>query len=101
MKPLKLYKVETKAYPDMHVAARSNPQAAQIYSTWAASVGRPAGSFSVELVSSEDLVSGQQTQLQSLLAASTEGIAWFEEGNGWTIDSDGWTSFDLDEREER
>jgi hypothetical protein len=101
MKPLKLYKVETEAYPAMHVAARSNPQAAQIYSTWAASVGRPAGGFSVDLVLMEALVSEQQPQLQSLLEVSTEGIAWFEEAHGWSIDSGGWTSFDPTEREER
>jgi hypothetical protein len=93
MKPMKLYRIEPEAFPAMHVAAKSNQQAAQIYSTWEASVGRPGGSFSVELVSMDTLDSEQQAQLQSLLAESTEGIAWFEQGRGWSIDSDGWTSF--------
>lgn len=93
MKPLRLYRIEPEAYPTMHVAARSSEQAAQIFVTWEAATGRPSGSFSVELVSMEALDSEQQTQLQSLLAVSTEGIACFESGRGWSIDSDGWTSF--------
>jgi hypothetical protein len=97
MRPLKLYKIETQAFPAIHVAARSNQQAAHIYVTWEASVGRPAGSFSIELVSMDALHSEQQAQLQSLLAASTEGIAYFERDRGWSIDSDGWTSFESEE----
>jgi hypothetical protein len=101
MKPLRLFRIEPEAYPAMHVAARSNHQAAQIFVTWEASVGRPSGSFSVELVSMETLDSEQRSQLQSLLAVSTEGIACFERDRGWSIDSEGWTSFDTREHEER
>jgi hypothetical protein len=93
MKPLRLYRIDPETFPTMHVAARSNQQAAQIYVTWEASVGRERGSFSVELVSIEALDPEQHTQLQSLLSVSTEGIAYFEGGRGWSIDSDGWTSF--------
>jgi hypothetical protein len=83
----------------MHIAARSNKQAAQLYVTWEASVGRARDSFSVELVSLEALDSEQQIQLQSLLAVSTEGIAHFEKDRGWSIDSNGWTSFAPGEEE--
>lgn len=93
MNPLKLFRIEPEAFPAMHVAARTNQQAAHIFVTWEASVGRPAGSFSVELVSMEALDSDQQAQLQSLLAVSSEGITYYEQGVGWSIDSDGWTSF--------
>lgn len=93
MKPLKLYRIELEAFPSMHVAARSTQQAAQIYVTSEASIGRPAATFTVEVVSMDALDSEQQAQLQSLLAVSTEGIAYFEFGRGWNIDSDGWTSF--------
>ena len=93
MRCLRLYRIEPEAFPVMHVAARSGHQAAQIYITWEASAGRASDSFSVELVSMAALDSGQRTQLQSLLAVSTEGIAYFEQGHGWAIDSDGWTSF--------
>jgi hypothetical protein len=97
MKPLYLYRIEPEAFPTLHVAARSNKQAADLYVTWEVSVGRPAGSFSVELVSLETLDSQERAQLQSLLAVSTEGIAYYESGPGWCIKSDGWTSFDSDE----
>jgi hypothetical protein len=97
MKPLRLYRIQPEGFPTMHVAARSNQQAAQMYVTWEASVGRARGSFSVELVSMEALDAEQQTQLQSLLAVSTEGIATFDPDTGWSIDSDGWTSFDSGE----
>jgi hypothetical protein len=45
----------------------------------------------------ETLDSQERAQLQSLLAVSTEGIAYYESGPGWCIKSDGWTSFDSDE----
>lgn len=93
MRTLKLYKIEAQAFPDIHVAARSEQQAVQMYVTWEASEGRASGSFSVEPVSMEALDTEQQAQLQSLLAASTEGIAYFERDRGWCIDSDGWSSF--------
>jgi hypothetical protein len=94
MKALKLYRVEPEALPVIHIAARSNQQAAEIFVTWEASKSRSPGSFSVELVRMATLDEKQQTQLQSLLAVSTEGIAFFEQGRGWSINSDGWTSFD-------
>jgi hypothetical protein len=101
MRPLKLYRIEPEAFPPMHVAARSNQQAAQIYVTWEASIGRHARSFSTQWVRTGSLDSEQQNQLQSLLAVSTEGIAYFDSLHGWSIDSDGWTSFDVTEHEER
>jgi len=97
MKPLRLYRIEPEAFPAMHVAARSNKQAAEIYVAWEATAGRQAGSFSVELAFLEALNSQEKAQLQSLLAVSTEGIAFFESGRGWSIDSDGWISFDSGE----
>lgn len=97
MKPLKLYKVEPEALPVIHIAARSNQQAAEIFVTWEASNSRSPGSFSVELVRMASLDQEQQNQLQSLLAVSTEGIATFNPDTGWSIDSDGWTSFDSGE----
>jgi hypothetical protein len=97
MKPLKLYKVEPEALPVIYIAARSNQQAAEIFVTWEASNSRSAGTFSVELVRMVSLDQEQQTQLQSLLAVSTEGIATFNPDTGWSIDSDGWTSFDSGE----
>jgi hypothetical protein len=93
MKPLKLYKVEPEALPVIHIAARSNQQAAEIFVTWEASNSRSPGSFSVELVRMASLDQEQQTQLQTLLAVSTEGIATFDAQSGWSIHSEGWSSF--------
>jgi hypothetical protein len=97
MKPLDLYKIEPEALPVMHVVARSNHQAAEIFVTWEVSTGRPGRSFSVEVVRIEALGQHEQDQLRSLLSTSSEGIARFDAGVGWTIDSDGWTSFDSSE----
>jgi hypothetical protein len=97
MKSLKLYKIEPHGLPAMHVAARSDRQAAQVFITYEASLGRAPDRFVVDLVSMEALDAEQRTQLQSLLAVSTEGIATFDSDTGWSIDSDGWTSFDSEE----
>jgi hypothetical protein len=94
---LRLYRIETEVFPAMHVAARSSHQAADIYVTWEAAVGRASESFSVELVPIGSLDPDQQNQLRSLLTVSTEGIAFFESGRGWNIDSEGWTSFSDEE----
>lgn len=97
MKSLKLFKVEPDGLPAVHVAARSDQQAAQIFITYEASLGRALHRFAVELVRMDSLDVEQQTQLQALLATSIEGIATFDPSIGWTIDSDGWTSFDSGE----
>jgi hypothetical protein len=97
MNPLKLYRVEPEALPVIHIAARSNQQAAEIFVTWEASKSRSPGGFSVELVRMGSLDQEQKTQLQSLLAVSTEGIAAFDPDTGWSIDSDRWTSFTSEE----
>jgi hypothetical protein len=97
VKPLKLYQVEPHGLPAIHVAARSDQQAAEIFITYEASLGRAPDRFSVEFVRMEALDVEQQNQLQSLLAVGTEGIATFDPDTGWSIDSDGWTSFDSGE----
>jgi hypothetical protein len=94
MNSLKLYMVEPHGLPAIHVAARSDQQAAEIFITYEASLGRAPDRFSVELVRMGTLDVEQHTQLQSLLAVSTEGIASFDPDTGWSIGSDGWTSFD-------
>jgi len=94
MKSLKLYKVEPHGLPPIHVAARSDQQAAQIFITYEAYLGRAPSRFAVEIVSMEALDAEQQTQLQTVLAISIEGIATFDSTTGWSIDSSGWTSFD-------
>ena len=97
MKSLKLYKVEPDGFPAIHVAARSDQQAAQIFITYEASLGRAPDRFAVELVSMDALDSEPQVQLRQLLAVSREGIAYVKSGHGWSIDSDGWTSFESEE----
>jgi hypothetical protein len=97
MKPLKLYKIEPIGLPAMHLAARSEEQAMQMYVTWETAHDFSGGSFSVEPVALEDFESHQQLQLGALLATSTEGIARYDHGEGWVIDTDGWASFDTDE----
>lgn len=94
MKSLKLYKVEPHGLPAIHVAARSDQQAAQIFITYEVSHRRAPDRFSVELVRMDGLDSEQRERLQSLLSVSTEGIAAFHPVTGWSVDSDGWTSFD-------
>ena len=97
MKPIKLYKIEPDALPAMHVAARSDEQAAQMYVTWAAAHELSGRSFSVELATLDAFDRDQRRQLETLLLTSTEGIARYNQGVGWVIDSDGWTSFDTGE----
>jgi hypothetical protein len=99
MKPLKLYKIEPIGLPALHVAARSEEQAAQMYVTWAAAHQLSTQSFSVELVALESLEPTQQLQLQALLASSIEGVARYDQDAGWVIDPDSWASFDADEIE--
>ena len=97
MKPLKLYKIEPLGLPAMHLAARSEEQAMQMYVTWEAAHDLSGRAFSVEPVALEASESHQH--LEALLATSTEGIARYDEGDGWVIDTDGWASFDTDEME--
>jgi hypothetical protein len=97
MKPLNLYKIDPDGLPVMHVAARSDEQAAQMFVTWEAAHELSGRSFSVELAAIDTLDRDQQLQLHELLATSTEGIARHDEDRGWIIDSDGWASFDSDE----
>ncbi len=99
MKPRKRYKIEPSGLPAMHVAARSEEQAMQMYVTWEAAQELSGRSFSVELAALDSFERGQQLQLQKLLANSTEGIASYDQGAGWVLDTDGWTSFDVDEME--
>jgi hypothetical protein len=99
MKPLKLYKIEPIGLPAMHFAARSDEQAMQMYVTWEAAQELSGRSFSVELAPLDGFEQDQQSQLQAVLATSTEGIARYDEGVGWVIDTEGWTSFDTDEME--
>jgi hypothetical protein len=99
MKPLKLYKIEPIGLPAMHVAARSEEQAAQMYVTWEAAQELSGRSFSVELAALGGFERDERCQLEMLMATSTEGIARYDQGEGWVIDSDGWTSFDTDEME--
>lgn len=96
MKPLKLYKILPEGLAAMHVAARSNEQAAQIYATWEAAQELSGRDFAVEVVALENLDRAQRRQLNALLTNSTEGIARFDENTGWTIESDQWFSFDYD-----
>ena len=81
----------------MHVAARSNEQAADIYVTWQAAHDLVGRSFSVELAALDGFSRDERLQLEALLADSTEGIACQAQGAGWVIDSDGWASFGEDE----
>jgi hypothetical protein len=97
MKPLKLYKIEPIGLPAVHLAARSEEQAMQMYVTWEAAHDLSGRSFSVELVTLEAFEPRQQVQLEALLATSTEGIARYDQREGWVIDTDGWASFDTDE----
>jgi hypothetical protein len=97
VKSLKLYKVEPHGLPAIHVAARSDQQAAQIFITYEASLGRAPDRFTVQLVRVQGLDPEQQTELKALLATSIEGIATFDPNNGWSINSDRWTSFDSEE----
>jgi hypothetical protein len=99
MKPLKLYKIEPIGLPAMHVAARSEEQAMQMYATWQAAHELPGGPFSVKVVALDGFEQDQQMQLQALLATSTEGIVRYDQDAGWVIVSDGWASFDTDEME--
>jgi hypothetical protein len=99
MKSLKLYKINPTGLPDMHIAARSEEQAMQMYVTWEAAHEHSGRSFSVRLVALDSLPKDQQDQLEALLAASTEGIARYDQEGGWVIDTDGWLSFDTDEME--
>lgn len=99
MKPLKLYKIEPNGLPLMHIAARSEEQAMQMYGAWEAAHELSGREFSVELVALDSWGRDQQLQLQALLATSAEGIARYEDSAGWVIDTDGWTSFDTDEME--
>jgi hypothetical protein len=101
MKPLNLYKIVPNGLPVTHVAARSDEQAMQMYTTWAPAQELSGRSFSVELVALNTFERDQQHQLQALLETSTEGVARYDEGAGWAIDTDGWTSFDTDEMERR
>lgn len=99
MKPLKLYKIEPDGLPVMHIAARSEEQAMQMYVAWEAAHELSGREYSVELAVLDDFGGDEQLQLKTLLATSAEGIAHYENAVGWAIDSDAWTSFDTDEME--
>jgi hypothetical protein len=99
MKPLKLYKIEPIGLPAMHLAARSEEQAMQMYVTCEAAQELSGRSFSVELVPLDGFDADQQLQIEALLAASTEGIACYDQDEGWVIDTDGWAAFDPSEVE--
>lgn len=99
VKPLKLYKIEPIGLPAMHVAARSEDQAMQMYVTWEAANEQSGRSFSVELAALDAFDRDQQLQLETLLAISCEGIARYDHEGGWVIDTNGWASFHADEIE--
>lgn len=101
MKPLKLYRVESSDHAVMHIAARSGPQAAEIFATWEAAQGQIADCFSVELMATNDLSELQRKELDLLLAAAREGIALHHDDTGWSIDSEGLFSFDPTDEGER
>lgn len=94
MHPLKIYRIESQEHGVLHIAARSSPQAAEIFVTWEATQGLIADRFTVELMPTNDLGEPQRRQLALLLATAAEGIARRDEDDGWSIDSEGWFSFD-------
>lgn len=91
-----LYKIEADDSDTVHVVARSDRQAADVFVTWRAANTHAPDSFTIECVPINSLRAQQQAQVRSAFALGLVGVARLDEETGWTFSATLWPPLDAD-----